>query len=172
MTVNDNAGPENQPRTDATPDARGVSFAVDLLSTEDLMARLLASASPEAYLASTPTEERSLPQYLDDLLQQNGVTKSQVIRSSGLNPTFAYQIFAGTRHVGRDNAIKLAYGLRCNLRQTQRLLRLAGHSELYVKIPRDAVIAYCMQNGATLAQTDETLLRLGQDPLSAPDGIK
>lgn len=164
--MNNNAAHEHQSRAD---DARGVTFAVDLLSTDELMTRLLASASPEAYLASTPMEERSLSQYLDDLLVQNRVTKSQAIRTSGLNPTFAYQIFAGTRHVGRDNAIKLAFGLRCNLVQAQRLLRLAGHSELYVKIPRDAVIAYCIQGGATLAQTDETLRRLGEVTLAAPD---
>ncbi len=164
--MNNNAAHEDQSRAD---DARGVTFAVDLLSTDELMTRLLASASPEAYLASTPMEERSLSQYLDDLLVQNRVTKSQAIRTSGLNPTFTYQIFAGTRRVGRDNAIKLAFGLRCNLTQTQRLLRLAGHSELYVKIPRDAVIAYCIQGGATLAQTDETLRRLGEVTLAAPD---
>ncbi len=164
--MNSNTEHAGQPRTD---DARGVTFAVDLLSTEDLMERLLASASPEAYLASTPTEERSLADYLADLLVQNHVTKSQAIRASGLNPTFTYQIFAGTRHVGRDNAIKLAYGLHCSLKQAQRLLRLAGHSELYVKVPRDAIIAYCLQGGETLAQTDETLRRLGEATLTAPD---
>jgi len=145
------------------------SIAADLLSTEDLMDRLLAAASLEDYLDRYPTDTRSLADYLACLLEENGITKSQAIRRSGLGVTFAYQVFEGRRKVGRDNAIRLAFGLGASLRQTQRLLRLAGLSELYCKVPRDAVVIYCVSHGASLQETEETLLRLGQAPL-APDG--
>ena len=41
----------------------------------------------------------------------------------------------------------LAFGLKCTLRETQRLLRLAGVSELWCKQRRDAIIIWCIRNG-------------------------
>lgn len=67
-----------------------------------------------------------------------------------MNQTFIYDIFAGKSRPGRNNAIRLAFGLGCDLRETQRLLRLAGVSELYCKQRRDAIIIWCIQNGRDL----------------------
>ena len=135
--------------------------------TEELLARLLEASSPEAYLsdAQPDLEERDLAEYASALLGEHGLTRSQVIESSGLNPTFAYQIFQGTRRPGRDHAIMLAFGLRCSLREAQRLLRLAGVSELWSRKRRDAIVIYCLQHGMTRAACDDELWRLGQPTL-------
>ena len=84
--------------------------------TEELLARLLASATPEAYLAEAQTDDRSLADYLYDLIEARGLSRAEAIRASSINSTFGYQVFNGERHVGRNNAIKLAFGCRCTLR--------------------------------------------------------
>ena len=61
--------------------------------TAELLEQLLASATPEQYLARANLEERSLAEYADAVREAHGLKKSQVIRASGLNPTFCYQIF-------------------------------------------------------------------------------
>ena len=86
--------------------------------TEELLERLLASSSPEAYLDQAPTDDRSLSDYLMDLIDAHGVRRADVVRRSAVNSTFVYQIFAGERQVGRDNAIKIAFGIGCTLRET------------------------------------------------------
>ena len=138
--------------------------------TEELLQRLLASATPEAYLAQTTTDDRSLADYLLDLIDARNMTRADVVRASAVNSTFVYQVFNGERHVGRDNAIKLALGIGCTLRETQRLLRHAGVSELWCKNRRDAIIIFCIEQGYTLPECDDELYRLGEDTLVSQEG--
>lgn len=138
--------------------------------TEELLERLLASSSPEAYLDQTPTDDRSLSDYLMDLIDAHGVRRADVVRRSAVNSTFVYQIFAGERQVGRDNAIKIAFGIGCTLRETQRLLRHAGLSELWCKNRRDAIIIHCIDQGLSLPECDDELFRLGEPTLVQREG--
>ena len=147
--------------SDASPEER---------LTEELLEQLLASATPEAYLADVPTEDRSLAEFLRTLLDGKGLKRSDVIRAAGINATFGYQIFQGTRKPGRDSAIMLAFGLGCDLRETQRLLRLAGVSELWCKIRRDAILIFAVEHGFTREQADDELWRLGEKTLLSEEG--
>ena len=133
--------------------------------TEELLERLLAAQSPEAYLDQDLTLDRELPDYLRGLLAEKGLKRADVIRASGLNGTFVYDVFTGKSRLGRDNALLLALGLGCSLRETQRLLRLDGVSELWPKVRRDAVIIWCVEHGFTRSQTDDELYRLGEKTL-------
>ena len=133
--------------------------------TEDLLERLLASSSIEAYLGDEAPVDRALPDYLNELLAEKGLKRSEVIRASGINPTFAYDIFSGKSKPRRDHAIMLAFGLQCDLRQTQRLLRQAGVSELWPKIRRDAIVIWCIEQGLSRERTDDELFRFGERTL-------
>lgn len=108
--------------------------------TEDLLTRLLAANSPKDYLDQEDIADRKLPDHLFELLDEKDVKRVDVVRASGLHPTVVCDIFAGKSLPGRDNAIMLAFGLQCTLIETQRLLRLAGVSELWPKVRRDAII--------------------------------
>ena len=128
----------------AGPGATGAAGAADHEPlTEELLARLLASATPQEYLDQTQVGERDFAAYL---------------RS---------QVFQGTRRPSRDTAIALAFGLGCSLREAQRLLRRAGHSELYCKVRRDAVIIFCLEHGYTQFECDDELFRLGEKTIGA-----
>ena len=140
--------------------------------TEDLLARLLAAASPKAYLDEGTTFDRSLSNYLHELLAAKGIKRAEVVRASGLNPTVVYDIFAGKSRPGRDNAIMLAFGVRCTLREAQRLLRLAGVAELWPKVRRDAIIAWCMDRGLTRTACDDELSRFGEKTLLGTNALR
>mgnify|MGYP002624764203 CR=1 FL=1 len=137
--------------------------------TDELLQELLDSTSPDAYLDKAELPDRTLADYLADLLRDRSMTRAEVIRASGVNATFAYHVFNGQRNIGRENAIMLAFGLRCTLRETQRLLRLAGVSELWCKVPRDAVIIFCIDRGKTRAECDDELFARGMDTLVRPE---
>ena len=134
--------------------------------TEDLLKRLLAAATPEEYLDQDETLDRQLSDYLYQLLaERDGMKRADVVRASKLNSTVVYDIFGGKSLPGRDHAIMLAFGLRCSLLETQRLLRLAGVSELWPKNRRDAIILWCVEQGRNLDECDEELWRLGEKTL-------
>ncbi len=134
--------------------------------TEDLLMRLLAVPDVESYLDEPgSTVNRDLPQYLRELLDERGMKRAEVARASGLNGTVVYDIFAGKSRPGRDHSIMLALGMRCSLRETQRLLRLSGVSELWPKVRRDAIIIWCINHGFDRSTTDDKLWDLGEQTL-------
>ncbi len=137
--------------------------------TEDLLERLLDAETPEAYLYEDEIVDRELPDYLRELLHDRDLNRADVVRGSGVNGTFVYDIFKGKSLPGRDNAIMLAFGLQCTVREAQRLLRLAGVSELWPKRRRDAIIIWCIKHGMTRVETDDELDRLGERTLFNPD---
>ena len=133
--------------------------------TEELLERLFAAQTPEVYLDQGLTIDRELSDYLHELLVATGPKRADVVRAPGLNGTFVYDVFAGKSRLGRDHALMLAFGLGCDLRETQRLLRLDGVSELWPKLRRDAVIVWCVEHGFTRSQADDELYRLGEKTL-------
>lgn len=133
--------------------------------TEDLLARLLESGTPEAYLEQSGVIDRTLSDYLYQLLERSGMKRNRLARTACLNPTFVYDIFEGKCRPKRNNALMLAFGLHCTLRETQRLLRLADVSELWPKVRRDAIIIWCIERGYTREQCDDELYRLGEDTI-------
>lgn len=133
--------------------------------TEDLLKRLIDAASPQAYLDANETVDRGLVDYLQGLLGKRKLKRADVVRASGLNSTVVYDVFKGKSRPGRNNAIMLAFGLGCTLREAQRLLRLAGTSELWPKVRRDAIIAWCIDRGMSRTACDDELWRLGERTL-------
>ncbi|MBW3082720.1 helix-turn-helix domain-containing protein [Bifidobacterium phasiani] len=137
--------------------------------TEELLDRLLAADDIDAYLSEERIVDHDLTDYLRALLDAHGLKRAAVARESGLNPTVVYDIFAGKSRPGRDHAIMLAFGLDCDVRETQRLLRLAGVSELWCRQRRDAIIIWCIRNGFDRAATDDELYRLDEPTLLRAD---
>lgn len=138
--------------------------------TDDLLEQLLAAESPDAYLDAGEAIDRELPDYLYALLDDRGFNRSRLADMSGVTTSYVYQIFDGLRTPGRDTALRLAFGLRCDVTETQRLLRLAGVSELWPKRRRDAIILWCIKRGMTYGACDEELARFSERTLYDPEG--
>ncbi|TCD81973.1 helix-turn-helix domain-containing protein [Bifidobacterium longum] len=137
--------------------------------TEELLDRLLSSTSIEQYLDEEPVTTHTLTDYLFERMEAHGLKRADVVRATGINATVVYDVFSGKSRPGRDHAIMLAFGLQCTLRETQRLLRLAGVSELWCKQRRDAIIIWCIRNGFDRIATDDELYRLGEPTLLQAD---
>lgn len=133
--------------------------------TEELLNELLSSPDPNSFLSSANPSRRSLAEYLQQLLDEKGLERSKVVREAGLNDTFGYQIFKGTRKASRDKVLQLAFAMQLGLRETDRLLQAAGANELYCKNRRDAIIIFAVQKGYTLQKVNEELYRFGEEPI-------
>lgn len=102
-------------------------------------------------------QELTFSGYLDYLMKSKGLKKSQVIKASGLNESFAYQIFAGYKNPSRDKLLALAIGMQLTSTECQRFLKLAGTGELYAKNRRDAIILFGLQKNLSLAEINDIL---------------
>lgn len=105
--------------------------------------------------------EPDLSKYLMELLAQKGLKRAQVVEDSGVDKAFVYQIFNGSKRPSRDKLIAITFGMRLNEEETQRVLKIAGHSELYPRVPRDALILFSIQRGVDIWQTDDALDKNG-----------
>ena len=133
--------------------------------TEELLEQLLSSSNPVEFTDKNKLGSRSLSEYLEQLLTEKGLERAKVIREAGLNETFGYQIFTGTRNAGRDKLLQLAFAMKCTLKEANRLLQAGGAAQLYCKTRRDAIIIFCLDHGETLLHTNEELYRFGEQTI-------
>ena len=66
-------------------------------------------------------------------------------KRADLAGNYLYQVFNGLKSPGRDKLIQIALGFPLTLEETQYLLRLGGHSELYVRNSRDAFLMFAIE---------------------------
>lgn len=134
--------------------------------TDELLAELMDAPDVRSFFAGNRLSERTLPEYLSQLLKEKGLIRAEVVRAAGINDTFGYQIFMGQRNPSRDYLLALCFAMRLTLKEADRLLQAAGVNELYCKNRRDAIIIFCLTRGLTLQEADEELYRLGEITIS------
>ena len=107
----------------------------------------------------------NLAQLLAQLLADKGLKKSQVIKKAELAEVYGYQIFSGLRVPERKKLLCLAVGMGLNIEETQQLLKCAGYSQLYVKLPFDSIILYGLCKHLGILQINELLYAYGLETL-------
>lgn len=134
--------------------------------TEELLNELLEAPDPISFVERHRLAERTLSDYLTSLLDQKGLSRSEVVRKADLNETYGYQIFMGQRKPSRDKVLQIVFAMGLSLREANRALKLAGANELYCKNRRDAIIIFCITRECTLQQVNEELYRFGEETIS------
>lgn len=136
------------------------------ISTQELWARLFKAPTIGSYLASS--DEVRLPlfsDYIAQIAEERGMRRDQVIADAGLERTFGYRLFSGTRNPSRDTVLQLSFGLRLDCEEAQQLLKVAQESPLHPKVKRDAVVAWCLHHAYPLMTTQQALYDNGLPPL-------
>jgi hypothetical protein len=130
--------------------------------TEELLAELKEIEKIEIYLQKNRSEmlNRTFQVWLSDMLRKKKLEKSAVIKASGLNVTYAYQIFAGIRKPSRDKVIALGFGFKPSLAEMQDMLKYSENTELYPRDIRDSVIILCVNKGYGIIRLNEILYEL------------
>ena len=130
--------------------------------TEELLSELLEAPDSVAFVDFHRITRRSLSEYLNELLDDKGLFRADVIHAANLNETYGYQIFMGQRKPSRDKVLQIVFAMGLDLREANRALKAAGANELYCKDRRDAIIIFCLSRGCSLQQVNEDLYRFGE----------
>lgn len=110
---------------------------------------------------------KTLSQYLCDLLEEKHLKKSDVIRKGELNESYAYQMFSGVKSTpSKDKLICLSIGMDLSVDETNSLLKLAGLSPLYPRIKRDSIIIINMNSKKSVVEINEELYNEGEKTLN------
>lgn len=129
-------------------------------STDELLEILKSKKTINDYFNDEINELifSSLSEYLELLMNEKRLTKSEVIRKSNLDKNYAYQIFNGNKDKpSRNKMIMLAFGMGLSVLETRKLLKISNSCDLYTRNPRDSVIIFCLNKKLSLIDANEML---------------
>lgn len=129
-------------------------------STEELLHQIREQKNGLSFLERHEFSCPPVSLYLNDLLAEHRMETKDVIRSLGLERTYGYQMFNGTRKPTRTVLIRLAVLLGLGLEETNRLLKIGRKEILYPRIREDAAAIYAIENKLPLSRFDELMERL------------
>ena len=109
--------------------------------------------------------KENLSELLEKLLRKYNLKKSQIIRAAEMSEVYAYQIFSGLRIPERKKLLCLAVAMELSLDEVQTLLKCAGYSTLYVKIPADSIILYGICKKMSVVEINELLFEYNLETL-------
>lgn len=162
MKVGQDSGPLSLPNT-------GISWKEDMAqnsSTTKLLNKVKRAGSLDDAIFVAGKGTPALGEYLTSLLEDKGLERPAVIKEAGIDATFGYQIFKGSRGASRDKVLAICLVMGCNLRETNRALKVSGSNELYARNRRDVIIIYAIENGFSLAQANDALYEHNEDTIS------
>lgn len=102
---------------------------------------------------------------IQEYISKKNLTKSEAAKRSGMSTVYLYQLLSGKRHPSRDRIICICIGLALSMEESQELLKKSGCSGLYLKIRRDAIIIFGIQNGLSIHQINDRLYENGEKTL-------
>jgi len=140
-------------------------------STRELLDALSGARNLDRFMEENRAcfDRRRLADFLQQYLQEKGLKRGEVIRSSQLNEVYAYQIFNGTKEPSRDKVVCLLLAMKTTVLEAQTLLKVCGYAPLYAKDERDCVLLYALEHGLTVTETNIQLESRGWKELIAID---
>jgi len=99
------------------------------------------------------TDENAFAEYFKTLFKEKGITQQLVFLKADIPERYGYKLLSGEKRTRqRDIILRICYAAEFTLEETQRALKKYGMSELYAKIPRDAllIIAFNERPGSIL----------------------
>ena len=109
--------------------------------------------------------KEDLSSLLDKLIKKHNLKKSEIIRNAEMSEVYAYQIFSGLRIPERKKLLCIAIAMQLSLDEVQTLLKCAGYSILYVKLPFDSIILYGICKKLSVVKINELLYEYGLEIL-------
>jgi len=110
--------------------------------------------------------EIALSDYLNNIIEEKHLNKSDIIAKSEMSEVYVYQIISGIKaSPKREKVICIAIGMGLSLQETQELLKKTGYAPLYAKKTFDAIIIYGLVKQLSVVQINELLFEYGQDTI-------
>lgn len=138
-------------------------------STTELLKELENFSSFEEYKNANKDNliDKSLSEYLRELISEKNLSKAEVIRKSELNENYAYQLFSGLKKSpSRDKLICLSAGMDLSVEETNSLLKLAGFLPLYPRTKRDSIIIMNINAQKSVIEINEALFEENEETLN------
>lgn len=143
-------------------------------TTGELLELLKKESDLEHYIDTVSDDlikQIPLSDYLNTLIEEKGLKKSDVIHRAGLDRSYAYQIFDGQKKPNRDKVIALCLSMKLGTEETQRLLKQTGYPLLYAKFKQDSIILFGLQHTLSTMEVNDLLYEMKEPLLKLTDRL-
>lgn len=136
-------------------------------TVERLYEGLLAAEDLDQFLSENEEvfQDGSFLESLQQVFDQQKMTKAELARRASLSEVFVHQIFSGTRFPFRNKVICLCLAVGLDVKETNRLLALASFATLAPLRRRDCIIMFGLEKGWTVAEINQKLKEKNQQTL-------
>lgn len=83
---------------------------------------------------------------ITELMDEKGVSRTELIKNLNLDRNYGYQLLNGTRNPTRDHLIQIGLLLELDTEQFQRLLKTGKKKPLYVRDMFDAKVFFAIKH--------------------------
>lgn len=134
----------------------------------DVLSNIDNTKDMEKFMAEPKVTDsfKNFPDYFRSLDSVQKMESSELIRKSGLERSYYYQVMKGTRSPGRDKVLRLCLAAGLSLRETTRALELSGNAPLYPKNRRDIILTVSVNQSASVDDANLLLYKYGEEPLA------
>lgn len=143
-------------------------------TTGELLELLKKESDLEHYIDTVSDDlikQIPLSDYLNTLIENKGLKKSDVIHRAGLDRSYAYQIFDGQKKPNRDKVIALCLSMKLGCEETQQLLKQTGYPLLYAKFKQDSIILFGLQHALSTMEVNDLLYKMKEPLLKLTDRL-
>ena len=135
--------------------------------TDELVEELKISPDIKLFQMQNQNEFKvPLYEYLNKLLEENHLTKKELVEKINPGDKHIYHILSGLRKPSRKKLLTIARTLELNLDETNYLLRYGGFAILYVRDIWDSILIRAIEENLTVMETNNILYQLGQPLLN------
>ena len=110
------------------------------------------------WLKDRKKKKTTFGQYLQDLCEKYGTNASRLSDISGVSRAHLYNVKNDQKVLSRKKVIQIGIGLGATKEEIDKLLKYAGHKELYPRKIWDSIIIYGLNNKLNSYQINELLL--------------
>lgn len=138
-------------------------------TTDELMKIIASSREQLNTLMENLKSEQldmELKDYFNIILARKNLTPVQVVKASGLQSTYAYQIISGEKKKpSRNKLLALAFAMELTLEETQQMLKVAQLPPLYPRKRQDLVVIFALKEHYNVIDVNEVLQDLQEELL-------
>lgn len=97
-----------------------------------------------------------LKDYFNIILAKKNLMPAQVVKASGLQNAYAYQIISGEKQrPSRNKLLALAFAMKLTLKETQQMLKVAQLPPLYPRKRQNLVVIFAIKEQYSLVNVNE-----------------
>ncbi len=129
--------------------------------TDDLWNEMLNTDTVDEFVGNNLDDIvfNGLEEMFDYFKEQKKLRSMEVYDGAMISRTFGRQIITGERGATRDKIIQFCFGLKLDLEEAQRFIKISGNRELYLRDLRDSVIIFAIKDGKSLLEANLELER-------------